>query len=353
MQLKTLIVGYEPPKLDTLKGAQLKKHQYFQDTLDSFNLGDVHYLPVEESKQQIHDINPLLVLAFDEYTAQEINGIKADNLIYLIDTPGQIFARKADVKEKQAKLHKVLSEASGLLQDVMDGKQKEKDLRHFSSLSYDDMYKMLTKAFISDNKKLHESAKELLFGEGERHSNIVWMRVQMMAEVWEGAKGKAFEQLMVMSMERHLDQRTARKMDNFIDDDGLEYHQYMFLDPYGNDVNHIRRLPFATNDQERFAYESLLERNEIPTNYIRIQLEANQLKQQWDEYLQAEHDKLTAIMSKWAENPQLSRKDLGIAPTVDGDKDDPLSDREVEALKSMIKETKPFYRSHDNSLPKE
>ena len=339
MHIKTLVVGYEPPELNTLKGAQLKRHQYFQDTLAKFNLGDLCFLSIEEAKKQIHELNPLLVLGFDEYTANEIKAIKADNLIYLIDSPNQIFARKAEIEEKQEKLHKILTEASGLLQDVMDGTQEEKDLRHFASLSYNNMYDMFKKALISDDEKLKKSAWDTLFGEGERHSNIIWMRVQIMAEVWEGADWKGREKLMCMSMERHIDQGTARKMDNFVDADGQEYHQYMFLDPYGNDANHIRRLPFATKGQERFAYESLLEKNEIPTNYLRVQLEANQVRQQWDEYLQAEHDKISVVLSKWEEDPKMSRKEIGVAPTVDGGEDDPLSEREVETLKRMLKET--------------
>jgi hypothetical protein len=338
MQIKTLIAGYEPPKLDTLKGAQLKRHQYFQDTFAKFNFGELCYLSNEEAKKQIHDINPLLVLAFDEFTAEEINDIKADNLIYLIDTPNQIFSRKAEIEEKQEKLHKTLSEASGLLQEVRDGKKKEKDLRYFAALSYKDMYEMFKKAIISDDEKLKKSAWDTLFGEGERHSNIIWMRAQMMAELWEHAKGKAFEELMLMSMEQHIEQGTARKMDNFTDADGQEYYQYMFLDPYGNDTKHIRRLPFATKDQERYAYESLLEKNEVPINYMRVQIEANQLRDKWNEYLQVEYDKIVAVLDKWEKDPKLSRKELGVAPTADGGENDPLSDREVKSLKAMLKE---------------
>jgi len=55
MDIKTLVAGYEPPKLDTLKGAQLKRHLYFQDTLSKYKFGDVHYLSTEESKKQIEE----------------------------------------------------------------------------------------------------------------------------------------------------------------------------------------------------------------------------------------------------------------------------------------------------------
>ena len=171
------------------------------------------------------------------------------------------------------------------------------------------------------------------------------MRAQIMAEVWQGAKGKAFEQLMVMSMDRHIDQGTARKMDNFVDSDGQEYYQYMFLDPYGNDANHIRRLPFAKKDHEQFAYESLLEKNEIPTNYMRVQLEANQLRDQYDKHLQTEHDKIKAVLDKWEKDPKMNRKELGVVPTIDGGESAPLSDREVESLKNMFEETIPHSKT--------
>lgn len=339
MNIKTIIIDYEPLKLETLKGAQLKRHQYFQDTLAKFNLGELYFLSLEDAKKQICDINPLLVFALSDFTAREIKNTKSDNLIYVIDAPYQIFHRKVDIEKKQEKLHRILSEASGLLQTVLNGEKKEKDLRYFASLSYTDMYEMFKKALIGDNENLKKVAWDTLFGEGERHSNIIWMRAQFMVEIWKGSDWKGREKLMCMSMERHIDNGTARKMDNFVDSDGQEYYQYMFIDPYGNDLNHIRRLPFATKEQERFAYESLLEKNEIPANYMRIQIEANQLREQYDEYLQTEHDKIWAVLDKWEKDPKLSRKELGVVATEDGGDNDPLSNREIEILRGMLNET--------------
>ncbi len=117
-------------------------------------------------------------------------------------------------------------------------------------------------------------------------------------------------------------------MDNFTDEDGLEYHQYMFLDPLGGDANHIRRLPFATKGQDRYAYENLLEKNEIPTNYLRVQVEANSLRKQWDDYLASECEKVKKVLEEWKKDSSKSKKELGVVPWNEGDSvDDPLTDR--------------------------
>lgn len=285
MTIKTLVVGYKPPELSSLKGAQLKRHQYFQDVLAQYDFGELLFLSHEEAEEQIHNINPLLVLTFDDSSAKELKEVKRDYLLYVIPSHSQIFSRRAEVDEKQEKLHKILTEAESIVAEVMSGEKEEADLRKFTALTYDELYKMITQAIISDDEDLKSKAWDLLWGPGEKHSDIIWMRVQMMAEVWEHSKGTQLEQLMIMSMERHIDQGTARKMDMFTDTDGRQYHQYMFIDPYGNDLNYIRRLPCAQKDQERFGYEHELEELGIPTNYLRIQVEANGLRQQWDDLL--------------------------------------------------------------------
>lgn len=165
----------------------------------------------------------------------------------------------------------------------------------------------------------------------------------MMAELWEHAKGKDLEKLMLMSMERHIDQGTARQMDNFTDSDGQEYYQYMFIDPIGNDTNHIRRLPFATQEQDRYAYEDLLEKNEIPTNYLRVQVEANSLRKQWDDYLAGECVKVKRVLEEWKKEPNKSKKELGVMPWEEADSaDDPLTERELQSMKN-------FLEKHDES----
>lgn len=138
-------------------------------------------------------------------------------------------------------------------------------------------------------------------------------------------------------MEKHIDQDTARKIDNFIDDEGLEYHQYMFLDPLGNDANHIRRLPFGKKGQEKYAYENLLEKNEIPTNYLRVQVEASSLRKQWDDYIASECEKVQKVLDEWEKDKTKGKKELGVGTWHEDDNpDEPLKEKEVEWLKNFL-----------------
>lgn len=337
--MKTLVVGYEPPELDTLKGANLNKHRYFQETLASYNLGEVLFLSLEDGKKQINDINPLLVFTFYDTYAREIKKIKKDILLYVIPTHGQIFSRKAEVEKQKDKLNKILTEAESVVSEIVSGEKDDTELRKYGALSYKDLYDMITKAIIGDDEDLRKKAWDLLWGEGEKHSDIIWMRVQMMAECWEHSKGEQLEQLMLMSMERHIDMRLARKMDMFTDEDGQQYHQYMFLDPYGNDLKHIRRLPCATKDEDCYAYEARLEKCEIPTNFLRVQVEANQFRKECDEYLQGECDKIQAVLDKYKENPKLSKKELGVGVRDEKQAEEPLTTEEFNIISKMKLDT--------------
>ncbi len=235
------------------------------------------------------------------------------------------------------KNRKIFEDAAETVQRIREASPEEREqMRKFHALSYDELYKMIQKAIISDDEDLRKKAWDLLWGPGEKNSNIIWMRVQMMAEVWEGSKGEQLEQLMLMSMEKHLDQGTARKMDDFIDADGQKYHQYMFLDPYGDDLKHIRRLPFASKDETRIGYENLLEKYEIPTNYLRIQVEANSLRKQWDDHLAEECAKVRKVLEEYEKSPEKSRKELGVAAGANFTASDPLMEEEVSKLKNFL-----------------
>lgn len=337
--MKTLVVGYERPALDTLKCANLNKHQYFQETIASYNLGEVIFLSLEDGKKQINNINPLLVFTFYDTYAREIKEIKKDILLYVIPTHGQIFSRKAEVEKQKDKLNKILTEAESVISEVISGEKEEADLRMFAGLSYKDLYDMITKALISDDEDLKKKAWDLLWGEGEKHSDIIWMRVQMMAECWEHSKGENLEKLMLMSMERHIDMRLARKMDMFTDVDGQQCHQYMFLNPYGHDMNHIRRLPCATKNEDRYAYEARLEKCEIPTNFLRVQVEANQFRKECDQYLEGECAKIQAVIDKYNENPELSRKELGVGYRDENEASKSLTNEEFQFICTMKHDT--------------
>lgn len=337
--MKTLVVGYERPALDTLKGANLNKHQYFQETIASYNLGEVIFLSLEDGKKQINNINPLLVFTFYDTYAREIKEIKKDILLYVIPTHGQIFSRKAEVEKQKDKLNKILTEAESVISEVISGEKEEADLRMFAGLSYKDLYGMITKALISDDEDLKKKAWDLLWDDGEKHRDLIWMRVQMMAECWEHSKGEQLEQLMLMSMDRHIDMRLARKMDMFTDADEQQYHQYMFLSPYGHDMNHIRRLPCAIKDEDRYAYEARLEKCEIPTNFLRVQVEANQFRKECDQYLEGECAKIQAVIDKYKDNPELSRKDLGVGYRDENEANKSLTNEEFQFICTMKDDT--------------
>ena len=341
MQIDTLIIGHIPLTNTTSKKArEVRDDKYYRELLSGFDLGTVHFASHEDWRLKIGEINPLVIIALGgSHFADEVKQHKGDSLLYAVDDAGSIFYRKAEIEKKKAKHQKVFGEIAGIIKKIRDdGEDELAKVRHFASMSYKDMYKMVQKAIISDDENLRKQAWDLLFGEGEKHEDFIWMRVQLMAEVWEHAKGENLEQLMLMSMERHIDQGTARKMDNFTDADGLEYHQYMFIDPLGNDLNHIRRLPFATKGQDRYAYENLLEKNEIPTNYLRVQVEANSLRKQWDDYLAGECEKVLRVLKIWKENPKTRKKDLGVVPWNEDDTDgNPLTEQELSSMKNFLK----------------
>lgn len=337
MNPKTLIIDFVPEaKKET--PSFLRNKKYAEDLLNSHDLGEVIVCGSDTYKDLLAVHNPFIIIVAYEYIAQEIKTLKPDALVYLTVSTHSIFSKKAEMEEKKEKQKKVFKEIQGIINKIRESSDEERQsIRKFAAMDYNDMYKMIQKALISEDDNLRKQAWDLLFGEGEKHKDFIWMRVQLMAEIWEHAKGETLEQLMLMSMERHIDQGTARKMDNFTDLDGLEYHQYMFLDPLGNDTKHIRRLPFATKGQDRYAYENLLEKNEIPTNYLRIQVEANSLRKQWDDYLAGECEKVKKVLEEWNKDPSKSKKELGVVPWNETDSpNDPLTEKEFNSLRGFF-----------------
>ena len=338
MNPKTLLIDFLPESTKETPSF-LRNKKYAENILNTYDLGEVITCNNGSFRQMLIDHDPYIVIATDEFTAQEVKTAKPDAMVYLAKHPNSIFSKKAETDEKIKKQEKIFAEASGMIEKIRNATDEERSsIRKFSSMDYNELYKMIQKALISDDENLKKSAWDLLFGEGERHSNLIWMRVQMMAEMWDHTDWKGREQLMCMSMERHIDQGTARKMDNFTDEDGLEYYQYMFLDPFGKDTNHIRRLPFATKGQDKYAYENLLEKNEVPTNYLRVQVEANSLRKQRDDYIASECEKVQKVLNEWEKDKTKGKKDLGVgAWREEDDPNEPLQEREIEWLKNFLK----------------
>ena len=227
--------------------SQVRKKEYSDNLLSKYDLGEVVICTFEECKERGVEEKPDIIICTYEYGAQEIKALIPESVLYVAESVNSVFSRKAETEKKMEKNLRIFEDASDMVKRIREATDEEHEqMRKVHAMSYNDTYKMLTKAIISDNEELRKQAWDLLWGPGEKHSNIIWMRVQMMAEVWEHSKGKTLEKLMLMSMERHIDQRTVRKLDDFTDADGQQYHQYMFIDPFGHDTNHIRRLPFAS-----------------------------------------------------------------------------------------------------------
>ena len=319
--------------------SQMRKKEYSDNLLNKYDLGELTICTFEECKERGVQEKPDIIICTYEYGAQEIKTLIPESVLYVAESVNSVFSRKADTDKKMKKNLRIFEDASDMVKRIREATDEEREqMRKVHAMSYNQTYKMLTKAIISDNEELRKQAWDLLWGPGEKHSNIIWMRVQMMAEVWEHSKGKTLEKLMLISMERHIDQGTARKLDDFTDADGQQYHQYMFIDPLGGDTNHIRRLPFAPKDHDRYAYEKLLEQWEIPSNFLRVQIEANSLRKQWDDYLEAECKKVQKVLEEYEKDPMKSREELGVIPwNEDDDVNDPLNERELGSLRNFLK----------------
>ena len=280
MKIKTLIIGFVPLKDTTgKKPRELKADQYFKDLLSNFDLGEVHLAEQSQSEYQksIDTLNPFIVIVFDEFVAREVKDYKKEVFIYVAIAPSSIFHRKAEVESKQAKQREMFEEIARLVKRIRDdGQENEALIRKTASTSYQEMYDMLIKALISDRKDLQEKAWDLLT-RNDVYSNFIWMRAQLICEVWEYADGKGREEFLCMAMDQHIENGVARKLEDFTDLDGQIFHQYMFFFPDGSDANYIRRIPVGHKGQDKYEYEAILKKYDTPTG-PRLMLEAGEVK---------------------------------------------------------------------------
>lgn len=336
MNPKTFLVDFAPTAWKETP-AQLRRKQYVDELLKTYDLGELVFCTLAECKERGVVEKPDIIICCYEFYAREIKELIPEAVLYVVEGVSGIFSRKAEIEEKIENNKKIFEDATDTVRRIREASPDEREkMRKFHAMSYSEVYEMIQQAIISDNEDLKKKAWDLLWGPGEKNSNIIWMRVQMMAEVWEGSKGKNLEQLMLMSMERHIDFGLARKIENYTDESGQEYHQYVYIDPFGNDMEYARRLPCASKDQERYSYEALLEKNEIPKNYMRVQLEANQFKKEVDDYRANERAKILKVLERYKQNPKLGQKELGIACKPE-DEDKALTKKEIENLKEILK----------------
>lgn len=307
------------------------------DLLSTYDMGEVVFCTFAECKERgVADKPDVIICCYETY-AREIKQLMPEAVLYVAEGVSSVFSRKSETEKRMEKNVKIFKDAAESVKSIREATPEEREqMRKFHAMSYEDTYKMIQKAIISDNEDTRKKAWDLLWGPGEKSSNIIWMRVQMMAEVWEGSKGKNLEELMLMSMERHTDYGLARKIEDYTDEDGQEYHQYVYIDPFGNDMEYVRRLPRASKDQDRYGYEALLEKNEIPTNYMRVQLEADQFRDQCDKIRAEECEKVKKVLEEYEKNTGKSRKELGVSTYGDFSDSDPLTDAEVDSLKIFL-----------------
>jgi hypothetical protein len=164
------------------------------------------------------------------------------------------------------------------------------------------------------------------------------MKMQVLCEAWEKTDNKGREELMCMTMNQFVDEDVARKIDNFTDEDGQEYHQYMMVNFHKQDTGYIRKIPFGEKkEQERYGYEALLEKNEVPANFVRLNMELNQIQDQREEFFNDQREKIRVVLKKYEENPKLSKKELGVAPWDEKDDiNEPLTEKELNSLKNFL-----------------
>ena len=125
-------------------------------------------------------------------------------------------------------------------------------------------------------------------------------------------------------------------MDDFTEGDQL-YHQYMWLFLDGSDTNYIRRIPFGTKGQNKYAYEAILKKYDTP-NGLQIMIEAGQMREKKEEYIQDQCTRIAAMLKAWKEDPLKTMKELGVRPWPPYTEDEPLVGRELEHFKIFLQE---------------
>lgn len=278
MSIKTLIVGFTPLEDNSgKKPREIKYDTYFKELLADFQLGEVCFVKRENFREAIDRHDPFIVIVFDEFTAQEVKDYKKDVFVYMTDAPSTIFYRKAGIEEKQKKQRETFQEIAGLVERLQAEDEKGiKAARHYAGMSYQDTYDWLIQMIISDREDLQKKAWELLM-RSDGHPSFIWMRAQLICEVWDHGDGKKKEEFLCMAMRQHIDIGSARQLPDFTEADGQVFHQYLFSYPDGSDANYIRRIPVGFTGQDKYAYEALLKKYDTP-NGPQVMLEAGDIK---------------------------------------------------------------------------
>ncbi len=285
MEIKTLIVGYKPLTEDSekYKPSEIRADNYFKDLLKKFDFGELHFTDYKDYKLAIDQLDPILCIVFDDHTAEEIRAYKKDILLYVTYSPTEIFYRKKEQEERQKKQEKTFKEIEGLIKMIKEkGEDGLSSARTFATMDYKEWYALIKQCIMSDKPDLQKRAWDLV-NSNDGHSQFIWMRANIIVDCWQAADAKGKEEFLTLAMKHYVDEGYARQLDNFTDQDGVEYKQYMFLFPNGTDLNYIRRIPIATNKMDKWAYENLLDKYDTPKN-IRMLLEIGESKKVFEKY---------------------------------------------------------------------
>jgi len=340
MEINTLIIGYVPI-VDTTgkKPREIRDNNYFKELLSSYDLGNIYYSNQTDInwKAKRDEINPLIIVYLgSEYYAQEVRKYKNDALMYLADGASSVFYRKAEAEEKKEKHKKIFSEIERMKKKIKeDGEEEVQNIRKFSAMSYNDMYKMIQKAIISDDKELNKKAWELLMNKNG-HSDFIWMRVQLICECWEASDAKGKENFLNLAMKDHIDNGLALELAIHTDEEGVQYRQYEFIYPNGQRTYYIRRIPIATKGMDKYGYENLLSKYETP-NGARMLLEVGQMKSEMKKYTDVEAEKIYMILKEWKANPDKTQRELNIIDPEGVFHNEPLKERHIAEFSRLLK----------------
>jgi len=340
MEINTLIIRYVPIT-DTAdkKPREIRDNNYFKELLSKYDLGNVHHVSQNPItwKAKIDEINPLIIVYLGgEYYAKEVREYKNDALLYLADDAGSVFYRKAEAEEKKEKHRKIFSEIEKMIKKIKeDGEKEVEGIRKFSAMTYNDMYKMIQKAIISEDKELSKKAWELLMNKNG-HSDFIWMRVQLICECWEASDAKGKEKFLNLAMKDHIDNGLALELAIHTDEEGVQYRQYEFIYPNGQRTYYVRRIPIATKEMDKYGYENLLSKYETP-NGARMLLEVGQMKNEMKKYTDVEAEKIYRILKEWKINPDKTQRELNIVDPEGVFHNEPLKERHITEFKKLLK----------------
>ncbi len=284
--IHTVIIGFTPLK-DTsqAKPRQIKENEYFTKLIAEYDIGEVHYTEYENYRDILDKVNPFFIVTFNQVEAHSIKEYKKDAFLYVVDSPGGVFHRKATAEEKKERHRVVFKEITTLAEKIREDNEKGvAAIRKYAGMGYNEIYNMLIQMIISDNETARKQAWELLMN-NNGHRDFIWMRAQLISEVWDHADGKGKEEFLCLAMNQHIDNGFASKLENFTDDSGQVFHQYMFHYINGSEANYIRRIPVGYKGQDKYEYEAILKKHETP-NGVQMLLEAGQLEKKREEILE-------------------------------------------------------------------